>query len=1010
MPIQNEGAEFTDVFGNVLPYYQSNAGDQITAKLSFRSAIRLSSLNNPLIFDLTLNQITSTTESWLEEGFRVGDWVWCRKYNGGGTLILQWWTQINLVDDFVCDFNVMQTAGINTANNESIVFLVVIADLSVVGRSRDDLDVLINHSVNNSTGAPESLIDGEVTRATFPGLASMIVGATVVGNLIVNQSGQFLKSAEVKRVADSPDGFNHHEITLIFINSGGYDQDWFDSGDCLKLFVKLLWASLGGEPFARSVEVYNFDSNTGGFDMPHNTSVADATLVQGITEELQYCVGANGISLKVDGPLTEIGIGCMYVPTDVNYYKNRPYSQQEITMTLRTTDVVPGFYTTEVNEFGASYTIQVTNVTNIGSVSTIIISLAFNVAFTTFMEGREEGDRLFKIWLKCGNTNFLVYSDQLTCEPVISGPLPMIQDYGYLDHSQNTTVATGDLTGFIADTEDDVAFVGSFLLEKNEVFDSFIVKLEAFDTVTEEDFTLQQQIFSFAGVQISADGRYLLDEFGTSSTVLLATSEKRQFLLVLDPSLDVGSQYGVKIYAPWLLDWKYWISKNDANVDFYPTQNENWQQYSGSANWIVRTELTLIQGNFGFVHTNTISINTYDDEPNIDGLGIELILESTLQILETAVIGELMRIRVTRENLIGNWDPSKTWAQTTIEPREGGQRWDCSSIVPFDNNSQNPLTPESTNLMMITYPLPNVAVFECLFDTNKIDMSNGISITGKIKENDDSLLPYIITDNKDATTGLSVRRVASVNVYALGLPCMRVRRISDDAEQDIGFVGDDLDTASLLAFVGTGPTDQGHVAIWYSQDGIGLNAVQTTRLAQPRIVINGAVNLATNGIPAINFGGIRHFFDLSDIIIDTQLFFESFVFERLGTDINGIIVSLGSVNGPYSMFWNFEDKIFTGMGANNELHAVDQLQTGMFHNVLKRDLTNTVELYQNTAPLPFLNYVRDTPVLTTLGKNTILGVDQYQNGNMQEVLFWNLDKTNDMNFININTESYYDNY
>ena len=33
----------------------------------------------------------------------------------------------------------------------------------------------------------------------------------------------------------------------------------------------------------------------------------------------------------------------------------------------------------------------------------------------------------------------------------------MVQDYGYLDHSENVEVATGDQTGYEADTEDNTA-------------------------------------------------------------------------------------------------------------------------------------------------------------------------------------------------------------------------------------------------------------------------------------------------------------------------------------------------------------------------------------------------------------------------------------------------------------------------------------------------------------------------------------------------------------------------
>lgn len=68
---------------------------------------------------------------------------------------------------------------------------------------------------------------------------------------------------------------------------------------------------------------------------------------------------------------------------------------------------------------------------------------------------------------------------------------------------------------------------------------------------------------------------------------------------------------------------------------------------------------------------------------------------------------------------------------------------------------------------------------------------------------------------------------------------IRVRRSSDNTSQDIGFVGNDLDTASLLTFVGAG---SGFISEWYDQSGNGLNVSQGTALSQPRIVNAGVLD------------------------------------------------------------------------------------------------------------------------------------------------------------------------
>lgn len=86
---------------------------------------------------------------------------------------------------------------------------------------------------------------------------------------------------------------------------------------------------------------------------------------------------------------------------------------------------------------------------------------------------------------------------------------------------------------------------------------------------------------------------------------------------------------------------------------------------------------------------------------------------------------------------------------------------------------------------------------------------------------------------------LAVTPVAAYGLKKListATSAIRVRRSSDNAEQDIGFVGDALDTSSLLAFVGS---NSGFVAKMYDQ--VGANHwLQATAANQPRIVNAGS--------------------------------------------------------------------------------------------------------------------------------------------------------------------------
>jgi hypothetical protein len=94
---------------------------------------------------------------------------------------------------------------------------------------------------------------------------------------------------------------------------------------------------------------------------------------------------------------------------------------------------------------------------------------------------------------------------------------------------------------------------------------------------------------------------------------------------------------------------------------------------------------------------------------------------------------------------------------------------------------------------------------------------------------------------------------------------IRVMRTSDNSELDIGFIGEDLDVVTLLAFVGL---DNGEIVIWYDQSGNGRHAVSITG-SRPRIVSNGVLE-AVNGKPVIRFDGLTQFLSLPTSGAPTQ--------------------------------------------------------------------------------------------------------------------------------------------
>ena len=111
-------------------------------------------------------------------------------------------------------------------------------------------------------------------------------------------------------------------------------------------------------------------------------------------------------------------------------------------------------------------------------------------------------------------------------------------------------------------------------------------------------------------------------------------------------------------------------------------------------------------------------------------------------------------------------------------------------------------------------------------------------------------IEYILDTFTGATFAYEGRKLSSSSTSAY-----RVRRSSDNTEQDIGFVGDELDTASLLSFVGTSGTDNGYVVTFYDQSGNGKHLSNTTASQQPKIVDAGQL-VGDNGITGVYYDGV----------------------------------------------------------------------------------------------------------------------------------------------------------
>lgn len=152
---------------------------------------------------------------------------------------------------------------------------------------------------------------------------------------------------------------------------------------------------------------------------------------------------------------------------------------------------------------------------------------------------------------------------------------------------------------------------------------------------------------------------------------------------------------------------------------------------------------------------------------------------------------------------------------------------------------------------------------------------------------------YLLDTYTGANTAYSMFKIRE----AYSGSCLRVRRSSDNTEQDIGFVNNYINETSLTSFVGSG---DGFVVKWYNQSGGGsgaLDLVQTTPSNQPQIVTTGTI-IKRNGIATIKAPAGKSLVTGSNLLLTTSYSWW-FSYEKSST-ANQYVLGRDSTNNMYA--------------------------------------------------------------------------------------------------------------
>jgi len=265
-----------------------------------------------------------------------------------------------------------------------------------------------------------------------------------------------------------------------------------------------------------------------------------------------------------------------------------------------------------------------------------------------------------------------------------------------------------------------------------------------------------------------------------------------------------------------------------------------------------------------------------------------------------------------------------------------------------------------------------------------------------------SLPKKLLLDNySGSAAAYSLRKLR----YNYSGSAIRVRRASDNAEQDIGFVSNELDTTSLASFCsGT----NGFVTIWYDQSGNGKNATQTTTANQPKIYDSSTGVLTENSKPCLQFDGVndvltsggfgtgpeRSVFSLFKGTGDGSGYENYYMFLEALPSTSGDFMQLYSPDYTASLIFNF-------LTASLDVTSSTAIDTQQIVTSLKTSTTSN--LYQNGSNTGSGSGSQSLEGVLTLGGYTA----NFANAKFQELIVYNTDQTSNRDAIETNINSYY---
>lgn len=751
-----------DEFGTFLPNYKANGGDYLNYLFDVEESIyAISSDAAPIISNNVLlaqkKYIFPSYESL--NGFAVGQNVVLTKTPSVGAPTTVTTTIVSIdYNLLIIEFAALLGAGNLLTYNSTEILEVWSTDMRKTlylntnfsnGNTTALYDTVLSTSINPNLGLRNSLIDGSFSR-NGADLSGIIVTGTTFLTSIGFISGQVALAVFVERLPDINTYTRSWRFTIENYNIAPLIPQNFDGTNStfINYYFDFEWYSAAVETNPTIVGWNTSPTDTGRFDRAFRNDTPDSVLTSNTNNDIYYNDESTNI-ITITSASPDISVGGCYFPTNDSYYKNKYFSQEQLCMFVRSNGpIAVGVYPSISSPTGEQWEIEIVSLTYALGVHTVEFKVRpTNPSFTNFFTNN--GDNRFLIWFKVGNVCHSVFDGGLVKAPkqifdIAPFLIPLSEVTFIIDEPTSSFNATLITEGVKCSIEDDLQLEMVVRLPNNLTYQSVkheVIVAERLDL--DNYFVLETILFDLTSVPTLGNGNLIPSFTSTlynNANMPTTSSFDVSRLSRLNGIFDIAGFFALGIEYSFLVNWKYWQQQLNAFVLFDPNRNNNWINYE-DATYQLFVKTTIECEERLFVHHAPIhKILDYGEiyldlvPPGIAWGGTitaEYYLEDGTQIFNL-IKNEIIRLKfivTSTDATLVNTD--LFWGQVTIEPFESSPRWVISSNYDIDNNPNNPFLPliGETRLKK-TFNSATSQEFECLIDTNKLDLGN-YKITNK---------------------------------------------------------------------------------------------------------------------------------------------------------------------------------------------------------------------------------------------------------------------------------------